>query len=157
MKSTLYFQFARTRQDRTMIQDERIERAIQNPIREHVQADGRMGSIHADGCRYLKCRVVSFASFCFRMVKRFTTLLLTEGLPHEDSLFCRYRYVAHRISRGEGCRDAIWTRTRFSKSMRTATFARSRWSMHPNTSASRSSRTNQLQHDRGTACRNNSP
>ena len=42
MKSTLYFQFARTRQDRDMILDEWIERAIHNPINEHVQADGRI-------------------------------------------------------------------------------------------------------------------
>jgi len=42
MKSTLYFQFARARQDRAMIQDEWIERAIHNPISEHVQADGRI-------------------------------------------------------------------------------------------------------------------
>ena len=42
MKSTLYFQFARTRQDRAMIPDEWIEQAIQNPISEHVQADGRI-------------------------------------------------------------------------------------------------------------------
>ena len=42
MKSTLYFQFARTRQDRAMILDEWIERAVHMPIREHVQPDGRI-------------------------------------------------------------------------------------------------------------------
>ena len=42
MKSTLYFQFARTRQDRAMIQDEWIERATHHPLGEHVQADGRI-------------------------------------------------------------------------------------------------------------------
>ena len=34
-----------------MIQDEWIERAIRCPIGEHVQADGRVGNIRADGRR----------------------------------------------------------------------------------------------------------
>lgn len=42
MKFTNYFQFVRFRPDRAVIQDEWIERAIRNPIREHVQADGRI-------------------------------------------------------------------------------------------------------------------
>lgn len=42
MKFTNYFQFVRSRPDRAVIQDEWIERAIRNPIREHVQADGRI-------------------------------------------------------------------------------------------------------------------
>ena len=42
MKSTLYFQFTRTRPDRAIIQEQWIEQAIRAPIREYVQADGRI-------------------------------------------------------------------------------------------------------------------
>ena len=42
MKFTNYFQFVRSRPDRAVIQDEWIERAIRGPIREYVQADGRI-------------------------------------------------------------------------------------------------------------------
>jgi hypothetical protein len=42
VKTTAYFQAIRTRPDRAVIQDEWIQRAIQSPIREHVQADGRI-------------------------------------------------------------------------------------------------------------------
>ena len=42
MKFTNYFLFVRSRPDRAVIQEEWIERAIRNPIREHVQADGRI-------------------------------------------------------------------------------------------------------------------
>jgi hypothetical protein len=42
MKSTAYFAAIRSRPDRSVIRDEWIERAIRSPIREHVQADGRV-------------------------------------------------------------------------------------------------------------------
>jgi len=42
MKTTQYFQYARQRPDRAMIQDEWIERVIQNPLREETQSDGRV-------------------------------------------------------------------------------------------------------------------
>jgi hypothetical protein len=42
MKTTQYFQYARQRPDRAMIQDEWIERVIQNPLREEIQSDGRI-------------------------------------------------------------------------------------------------------------------
>lgn len=42
MKVTAYFQAIRARPDRAIIQDEWIERAIRSPIREHIQADGRI-------------------------------------------------------------------------------------------------------------------
>jgi len=42
MKTTQYFQYARQRPDRAMIQDEWIERVIQNPLREETQSDGRI-------------------------------------------------------------------------------------------------------------------
>jgi hypothetical protein len=42
MKTTQYFQYARQRADRVMILDEWIERVIRNPLREEVQADGRI-------------------------------------------------------------------------------------------------------------------
>jgi hypothetical protein len=42
MKVTTYFAAIRLRSDRALIRDERIERAISSPIREYVQADGRI-------------------------------------------------------------------------------------------------------------------
>ena len=42
MKCTQYFLAMRTRPDRVMIQDEWIERVIHNPVKEMVQADGRV-------------------------------------------------------------------------------------------------------------------
>lgn len=42
MKTTQYFQYTRQRPDRALIQDEWIERVIQNPLREETQSDGRI-------------------------------------------------------------------------------------------------------------------
>ena len=42
MKVTAYFAAIRLRPDRAAIREEWIERAIASPIREHVQADGRI-------------------------------------------------------------------------------------------------------------------
>jgi hypothetical protein len=42
LKFTQYFLAIRERPDRAIIRDEWIERAITNPIREVVQADGRV-------------------------------------------------------------------------------------------------------------------
>ena len=42
MKVTAYFGVVRLRSDRAPIRDEWILRAISSPIREHVQADGRI-------------------------------------------------------------------------------------------------------------------
>ncbi len=42
MKTTQYFQYTRQRPDRAVIQDEWIERVIRNPLREEIQADGRI-------------------------------------------------------------------------------------------------------------------
>ena len=42
MKTTRYFEALRTRPDRAAIHDEWIERAIRAPIKEAVQADGRI-------------------------------------------------------------------------------------------------------------------
>lgn len=42
MKVTAYFEAIRKRPDRAVIQNEWIERAIREPIRQHVQADGRI-------------------------------------------------------------------------------------------------------------------
>jgi hypothetical protein len=42
MKSTQYFRYTRQRPDRAMIKDEWIEQVMQNPLREEVQADGRI-------------------------------------------------------------------------------------------------------------------
>jgi len=42
VKITAYFAAIRSRSDRAIIRDEWIDRAIRAPIREHVQADGRI-------------------------------------------------------------------------------------------------------------------
>ena len=42
MKCTHYFLAMRTRPDRVLIRDEWIESAIKNPVKEAVQADGRI-------------------------------------------------------------------------------------------------------------------
>jgi hypothetical protein len=42
MKVTRYFEALRSRPDRAVIRDEWIERAIRAPIKEAVQADGRI-------------------------------------------------------------------------------------------------------------------
>ena len=42
MKFTHYFLATRTRPDREMIRDEWIERAVQKPVAEVVQSDGRI-------------------------------------------------------------------------------------------------------------------
>jgi hypothetical protein len=42
VKVTHYFAAIRVRADRTIIRDEWIEKAIQAPIRESIQADGRI-------------------------------------------------------------------------------------------------------------------
>jgi hypothetical protein len=42
VKVTAYFEAIRKRPDRALIRDEWIERAILAPIREHIQADGRI-------------------------------------------------------------------------------------------------------------------
>ncbi|MEQ1888831.1 MAG: hypothetical protein ABL951_06580 [Alphaproteobacteria bacterium] len=42
MKFTRYFMATRERPDRAIILDEWIERAVNLPVREHVQADGRI-------------------------------------------------------------------------------------------------------------------
>jgi hypothetical protein len=42
MKTTKYFQATRQRPDREMIKDEWILRVVQCPVKEHIQADGRI-------------------------------------------------------------------------------------------------------------------
>ena len=42
MRFTSYFEVMRTRSDREVIRNEWIERAIRTPIREVIQADGRI-------------------------------------------------------------------------------------------------------------------
>jgi hypothetical protein len=42
MKFTQYFLYTRQRPDRALIRDEWIERALRQPLRREVQADGRI-------------------------------------------------------------------------------------------------------------------
>jgi len=57
VKTTGYFDVIRTRPDRAGIADEWIERAMEAPLREHVQADGRIrrwARIPEAGGRFLR-------------------------------------------------------------------------------------------------------
>lgn len=57
MKVTAYFEAMRKRPDRAVIRDEWIERAMLAPVREHVQADGRIrrwAEIPEAGGRFLR-------------------------------------------------------------------------------------------------------
>ena len=57
MKFTHYFLATRTRPDRAMIRDEWIALAVSRPVREVVQADGRIrrwAKIDEAGQRYLR-------------------------------------------------------------------------------------------------------
>ena len=62
MKCTKYFQAIRNRPDRSIIKDEWIERVIESPEREYVQADGRIRPWaridEADG-RYLRVVILT--------------------------------------------------------------------------------------------------
>ena len=57
MKTTAYFEAIRTRSDRAVIEPEWIERAINTPIRQVVQQDGRIRkwvAIPEAGGKYLR-------------------------------------------------------------------------------------------------------
>jgi len=57
MKTTLYFEALRSRADRAAIRDEWIERAIRSPVKEVIQADGRIrrwALVPEAGNRYLR-------------------------------------------------------------------------------------------------------
>ena len=42
MKTTEYFRYTRSRPDRARIRDEWIQEAVDHPLREEVQSDGRV-------------------------------------------------------------------------------------------------------------------
>ncbi len=42
MKTTLYFNYTRKRQDRAQIKEEWIEFVIENPVKTAIQSDGRI-------------------------------------------------------------------------------------------------------------------
>jgi hypothetical protein len=42
VKATRYFEAMRSRPDRVGIQDEWVQRAVEHPLREAIQADGRI-------------------------------------------------------------------------------------------------------------------
>jgi len=61
VKTTHYFQAVRRRPDRSGIKDEWIERVLQAPEREHIQADGRLrrwGRVAEAEGRYLRVVVL---------------------------------------------------------------------------------------------------
>jgi hypothetical protein len=62
VKTTRYFDLIRSRPDRVMITDEWIRRAIDNPLQEQQQADGRVrrwASIPEMGGRVLRVILLS--------------------------------------------------------------------------------------------------
>jgi len=62
VKVTAYFAVVRLRADRAVIRDEWIERTIAAPVREHVQADGRIRrwtQIPEHGNKYLRVVLLS--------------------------------------------------------------------------------------------------
>ena len=57
MKFTAYFEAVRQRPDRAIIRDEWIRHVISNPVREQIQADGRIrrwAPISEMGSRFLR-------------------------------------------------------------------------------------------------------
>ena len=57
MKFTAYFEAVRQRPDRAIIRDEWIRQVISNPVREQIQADGRIrrwAPISEMGNRFLR-------------------------------------------------------------------------------------------------------
>jgi hypothetical protein len=57
VKTTHYFRFMRRRPDRAGIRDEWIQAVVDGPVREQVQADGRIrrwAAIEEAGGRYLR-------------------------------------------------------------------------------------------------------
>jgi hypothetical protein len=62
LKYTRYFATTRSRPDRAIIEDEWIKRVMHNPVREHVQRDGRIrrwAPIDEMGGRYLRIVLLS--------------------------------------------------------------------------------------------------
>ena len=63
MKTTAYFDAIRTRPDRAVILDEWIQRAIDSPLREVVQEDGRLRrwvAVPEYGNRYLRVVLLGY-------------------------------------------------------------------------------------------------
>jgi hypothetical protein len=64
VKTTAYFESVRRRPDRAVIRTEWIQRAIESPIREAVQADGRIrrwGAVAEAGDKFLRVVLLSDA------------------------------------------------------------------------------------------------
>ncbi len=62
MKTTAYFEAIRRRPDRAVIHNEWIQRAVESPIREVVQADGRIrrwSAVPEAGDRFLRVVLLS--------------------------------------------------------------------------------------------------
>jgi hypothetical protein len=62
VKTTAYFEAIRRRPDRAVIHNEWIQRAVESPIRQVVQADGRIrrwSSVPEAGDRFLRVVLLS--------------------------------------------------------------------------------------------------
>ena len=83
MKTTAYFEAIRRRPDRAVIHNEWIQRAVESPIREVVQADGRIrrwSAVPEAGDRFLRVVLLSDGELC-------TMRSVIVGSSYEDSLF----------------------------------------------------------------------
>lgn len=94
MKVTAYFEAIRGRPDRVIIKDEWIEQAIDHPIREHIQVDGRIRrwtQVPEMEGRYLRVILLSDGETVHNACSIVDS-------SHEASLLHRYRYAPHRVS-----------------------------------------------------------
>ena len=74
LRFTAYFRAIRTRADRVMIRDDWLRLAIENPIREEIQADGRIR-------RW--ARIADFENRVLRVI------LLEDGVTIHNAFFDR--------------------------------------------------------------------
>ena len=79
MKVTRYFETIRQRPDRALIQGAWIQRAIDSPIRQVIQKDGRIRR----WCQVPEGTIAISALSCYLTARPFTTHSLTEILCHE--------------------------------------------------------------------------
>src|SRR5688572_15415234 len=101
MKFTSYFLAIRSRWDRAIIREEWILRAVEHPLREVIQKDGRIrrwAQIEEMDGRYL--RVILLPNR-----ETIHNAFSTGRSSHENKILSRYGYIAHRVSCVRGGRD----------------------------------------------------
>ena len=89
MKSTDYFKYTRMRPDRSCIIDEWIIAAIQQPIREEIQADGRIRR-----WAYIESEQKYLRVILLEDGETVHNAFFDEITSHEHQILSRYRYSA---------------------------------------------------------------